>query len=113
MAIPGLSSFLIEKGSSRPPVASIHCSDLEIQKEMEGQDLIEETELIFMGTGSSGGTPKLSCLTKTTGERCETCFSAQNPKDPNNRRNTSAIIRTRWYHVRESFSNVASEGAKR
>jgi phosphoribosyl 1,2-cyclic phosphodiesterase len=60
-----------------------------------------------MGTGSSGGTPKLTCLTKTSGEQCETCFSAQQPGDPNNRRNTSAIIHTKWFNVRkigESFN---------
>ena len=63
--------------------------------------LTEETSLIFMGTGSSGGTPKLTCLTKKDGEPCETCFAAQRPGDPNNRRNTSVIIHTKWFQVRE------------
>lgn len=59
----------------------------------------EETDLIFMGTGSSGGTPKLTCLTKKGVEPCLTCFDAAKPGSPNNRRNTSVLIRTRWFKV--------------
>jgi phosphoribosyl 1,2-cyclic phosphodiesterase len=58
----------------------------------------EETDIIFIGTGSSGGTPKLTCLTKADqSQPCLTCFDAVKPGSPNNRRNTSLLIRTRWY----------------
>ena len=62
---------------------------------------VEETDLIFLGTGSSGGTPKLSCLTgPAAAKRCPTCFDGILPGSPNNRRNTSAVIRTQWFEVR-------------
>lgn len=51
------------------------------------------TELIFLGTGTSGSLPVISCLTSplaSTPQRCKTCTSS-NPR--NARLNTSAIFR--------------------
>lgn len=53
-------------------------------------------ELIFMGTGTSGSVPNISCLTAPPDvEPCLTCLSTLIPEGKKNiRRNTSAVIRT-------------------
>lgn len=74
---------------------------------------LEETDLIFLGTGSSGGTPKLTCITgQGAAKHCPTCFDANLPGSPNNRRNTSAIIRTQWFAVRNATVLSLLEGEK-
>lgn len=52
-------------------------------------------ELIFMGTGTSGSVPNISCLTAPPDvEPCQTCLSTLTPAGKKNiRRNTSAIFR--------------------
>ena len=52
-------------------------------------------DLIFLGTGTSGSVPNVSCLTAPPGhEPCWTCLSTLTPEGKKNiRRNTSAIIR--------------------
>ncbi|KAF9941487.1 hypothetical protein BGZ65_003062 [Modicella reniformis] len=51
------------------------------------------TELIFLGTGTSGGVPAIPCLTNTK-QDCEVCLSTLNPEGVKNiKRNTSAMFR--------------------
>ena len=52
-------------------------------------------DLIFLGTGTSGSVPNISCLTAPPEqEPCQTCLSTLTPEGKKNiRRNTSAIIR--------------------
>ena len=52
-------------------------------------------DLIFLGTGTSGSVPNISCLTAPPDEKpCETCLSTLTPEGKKNiRRNTSAIVR--------------------
>ena len=52
-------------------------------------------EFIFLGTGTSGSLPNVSCLTAPEGETpCKTCLSTLEPGGKKNiRRNTSAVIR--------------------
>jgi hypothetical protein len=52
-------------------------------------------EFIFLGTGTSGSLPNVSCLTAPQGEPpCKTCLSTLKPEGKNNiRRNTSAVLR--------------------
>lgn len=59
------------------------------------QKLTPPSDLTFLGTGTSGSVPNVSCLTAPPDqERCETCFSALTPEGKkNHRRNTSAIVR--------------------
>jgi phosphoribosyl 1,2-cyclic phosphodiesterase len=54
-----------------------------------------EFDLIFLGTGTSGSVPNVSCLTAPPDqEPCETCLSTLTPEGKKNiRRNTSAIVR--------------------
>ena len=52
-------------------------------------------ELIFLGTGTSGSLPNVSCLTAPEGASpCKTCLSTLRPEGKKNiRRNTSAVMR--------------------
>lgn len=59
-------------------------------------------EIIFIGTGTSEGIPRVSCLTEGFEEdevepknRCKVCFDAVRTdiRSPNRRRNTSLLIR--------------------
>ncbi|KAF9650717.1 hypothetical protein BDM02DRAFT_3185196 [Thelephora ganbajun] len=52
-------------------------------------------DLIFLGTGTSGSVPNISCLTAPPEEEpCQTCLSTLTPEGKKNiRRNTSAIVR--------------------
>ena len=56
-------------------------------------------DLIFLGTGTSEGVPRLSCLTKGD---CAVCNDAVKPGSPNRRRNVSGILR--W---KEEASGIA------
>ncbi|KAF8648069.1 hypothetical protein HU200_065107 [Digitaria exilis] len=58
--------------------------------EEEGPRL--QSELIFLGTGTSEGIPRVSCLTHPT-ETCPVCTKAAEPGNPNRRRNTSILLR--------------------
>lgn len=49
-------------------------------------------EIIFLGTGTSEGVPRVSCLTGET-PTCEVCTQAIKPGNKNRRRNTGIIIR--------------------
>ena len=57
----------------------------------------KEGNLIFLGTGSSDGIPRVSCLTNPN-KICKVCESAKNPDSKNRRRNTSIAILTDRKH---------------
>ncbi|PWA63943.1 metallo-hydrolase/oxidoreductase superfamily protein [Artemisia annua] len=52
----------------------------------------DQPELIFIGTGSSEGIPRVSCLTNPL-KKCEVCSKAVEPGNKNRRLNTSVLIR--------------------
>ncbi|CAN1218146.1 Putative hydrolase C777.06c [Linum perenne] len=52
----------------------------------------DRSEIIFMGTGTSEGIPRLSCLTNPL-KKCEVCSKATEPGNKNRRLNTSILIR--------------------
>ncbi|CAN0881685.1 Putative hydrolase C777.06c [Linum grandiflorum] len=52
----------------------------------------DQSEIIFMGTGTSEGIPRLSCLTNPL-KKCEVCSKATEPGNKNRRLNTSILIR--------------------
>uniref|UniRef100_A0A0A9E348 Metallo-beta-lactamase domain-containing protein n=1 Tax=Arundo donax TaxID=35708 RepID=A0A0A9E348_ARUDO len=58
----------------------------------EGQRRPQESELIFLGTGTSEGIPRVSCLTHPT-ETCPVCTKAAEPGNQNRRRNTCILLR--------------------
>tara|TARA_B100000945_G_scaffold288061_1_gene260098 strand:+ start:389 stop:1252 length:864 start_codon:yes stop_codon:yes gene_type:complete len=55
--------------------------------------MLKKGNLIFLGTGSSDGIPRVSCLTNTE-KKCKVCESAVDPDSKNRRRNTSIAIQT-------------------
>ncbi|XP_068651685.1 putative hydrolase C777.06c isoform X1 [Aristolochia californica] len=50
------------------------------------------SEVIFLGSGTSEGIPRVSCLTKPL-KNCEVCLKATVPGNKNKRLNTSILIR--------------------
>ncbi|XP_039115701.1 putative hydrolase C777.06c [Dioscorea cayenensis subsp. rotundata] len=52
----------------------------------------EQSEIIFVGTGTSEGIPRVSCLTDPS-KACEVCLKAAQPGNKNRRRNTSILVR--------------------
>lgn len=59
------------------------------------QKLTPALEAIFLGTGTSGSVPNVSCITAPPHEeQCQTCLSTLTPEGRKNaRRNTSAVVR--------------------
>ncbi len=65
------------------------------------------SEIIFLGTGSSSGTPMVSCVMKGQ-EGCEVCKECmKNPHSQNVRNNPSLLIRYR------QASDISSQSAAR
>ncbi|CDO97905.1 unnamed protein product [Coffea canephora] len=56
------------------------------------QILPEQPEVVFVGTGTSEGIPRVSCLTNPT-KTCPVCAQAAEPGNRNRRLNTSLLIR--------------------
>ncbi|XVF26959.1 hypothetical protein REPUB_Repub14bG0065300 [Reevesia pubescens] len=52
----------------------------------------EHSEIIFIGTGTSEGIPRVSCLTDPV-KKCPVCTKAAEPGNKNRRLNTSILIR--------------------
>ncbi|KAK9101341.1 hypothetical protein Scep_024771 [Stephania cephalantha] len=52
----------------------------------------EESEIIFLGTGTSEGIPRVSCLTDPS-KKCMVCLKATEQGNKNRRLNTSILIR--------------------
>eukprot|EP00871_Galdieria_phlegrea_P003430 jgi/Galph1/4088/GphlegSOOS_G2728.1 len=60
---------------------------------MVGEQLVRNVkEIIFLGSGTSEGIPRVSCLTETP-LSCRTCQDAMRPCSKNRRRNCSILIR--------------------
>jgi len=55
---------------------------------------LSDSEIVFLGTGTSEGVPRVSCLTRKP-QTCKVCPDAIKPGSPNRRRNTSLLIRYR------------------
>lgn len=62
---------------------------------------IETSEILFLGTGTSGGLPDLACLLDSQ-KKCKTCWDAIEPGSRNRRQNTSIVIKTTFTEVRIS-----------
>lgn len=55
---------------------------------------MSDSEIVFLGTGTSEGVPRVSCLTRLP-LTCKVCPDAIRPGSRNRRRNTSLLIRYR------------------
>ncbi|KAI3786177.1 hypothetical protein L1987_45309 [Smallanthus sonchifolius] len=84
-------------GSSRSPsqftpILSV-ASQQSISSVQKGDKIsLEQPEIIFMGTGTSEGIPRVSCLTDPL-KKCAVCSKAVEPGNKNRRLNTSILIR--------------------
>ncbi|KAK4529886.1 hypothetical protein CCYA_CCYA02G0743 [Cyanidiococcus yangmingshanensis] len=57
---------------------------------------LEQDWIVFLGTATSEGVPRVSCLTEQPAPRCRVCVDASTrPQSPNRRRNTSLVVRRR------------------
>lgn len=76
------------------------------------QESTPSFDLIFLGTGTSGSVPNISCLTAPPeAEPCRTCLSTLIPEGKKNiRRNTSAVVRADGVDGRKVY--VASSGPR-
>ncbi|KAI4381866.1 hypothetical protein MLD38_007893 [Melastoma candidum] len=86
---PAVSSF--GRGFFSPRLrcfrASLHASSGDGDGKTAGG-----SEIIFIGTGTSEGIPRVSCLTNPA-KKCAVCTKAIEPGNKNRRRNTSLLIR--------------------
>ncbi len=67
------------------------------------------SRIVFLGTGTSEGVPRVSCLTNPDSE-CVVCPDAIKPGSPNRRRNTSLLIQRHLENGRTS--NVVIDAGK-
>uniref|UniRef100_M0ZR88 Metallo-beta-lactamase family protein n=1 Tax=Solanum tuberosum TaxID=4113 RepID=M0ZR88_SOLTU len=70
--------------------ASLHSSSANSQNGAEVS--ANQSELMFLGTGTSEGIPRVSCLTNPL-KTCPVCSKAAEPGSRNRRLNTSILIR--------------------
>ncbi|KNA03935.1 hypothetical protein SOVF_204450, partial [Spinacia oleracea] len=68
----------------------------------------EQSEIIFVGTGTSEGIPRVSCLTDPV-KNCPVCKKAADPNSKNRRLNTSILIR---YNGSSGLRNVLIDAGK-
>ena len=69
---------------------------------------MNEYELIFLGTGTSEGIPRVSCLTKSD-KICDVCSDSILPGSPNRRRNTSVLITKK---INTQYTNIIIDVGK-
>ncbi|KAJ3683348.1 hypothetical protein LUZ60_013575 [Juncus effusus] len=92
--------------SRRVPLSRLHSISTRNERGVNGE--LEGSEIIFIGTGTSEGIPRVSCLTHPS-KTCPVCFKAAEPGNRNRRRNTSIIIR----HVTSSDTfNILIDAGK-
>ncbi|KAL6559974.1 hypothetical protein OROGR_005091 [Orobanche gracilis] len=70
--------------------ASLHSNS--ISDSDGGQFSVDQSEIIFIGTGTSEGIPRVSCLTNPN-KTCPVCSKATEPSNKNRRLNTSLLVR--------------------
>ncbi|XP_051135691.1 putative hydrolase C777.06c [Andrographis paniculata] len=70
--------------------ASLHSDSVRDSDGVRVSD--HQSELIFIGSGTSEGIPRVSCLTDPI-KKCSVCFRATEPGSRNRRRNTSLLLR--------------------
>uniref|UniRef100_A0A0E0M0D9 Metallo-beta-lactamase domain-containing protein n=1 Tax=Oryza punctata TaxID=4537 RepID=A0A0E0M0D9_ORYPU len=91
---PGLPSHeLLPFLPARSFSSSISCNAGAVSTTSSEQEKQrQQSELIFLGTGTSEGIPRVSCLTNPS-KTCPVCTKAAEPGNRNRRRNTSILLR--------------------
>ncbi|KAB1218418.1 hypothetical protein CJ030_MR3G026298 [Morella rubra] len=89
------SSTIAVLSTGFPPLRRILQASLHSNSASEDAGLqlpADQSEIIFMGTGTSEGIPRVSCLTNPL-KTCPVCSKAVEPGNKNRRLNTSILIR--------------------
>ncbi|XP_030490623.2 putative hydrolase C777.06c isoform X1 [Cannabis sativa] len=104
------SSILLPKTASSPFRRFLHaCLRYDNARGVSGAELPkDQSEIIFMGTGTSEGIPRVSCLTNPL-KTCEVCSKAAEPGNKNRRLNTSILIR---HATTSGISNILIDAGK-
>ena len=74
-----------------------------------GRNSAAKSRIVFLGTGTSEGVPRVSCLTNPDSD-CPVCPDAVKPGSPNRRRNTSLLIQRNFCDGRTS--NIVIDAGK-
>ena len=74
-----------------------------------GTNSAAKSRIVFLGTGTSEGVPRVSCLTNPDSD-CPVCPDAVKPGSPNRRRNTSLLIQRNFSDGRTS--NIVIDAGK-
>ncbi|KAF3334726.1 putative hydrolase [Carex littledalei] len=107
-AASSLRSIISRPPALRAPVSSLHSGTKSGASASRGRGEVEGSEIIFLGTGTSEGIPRVSCLTNPS-KTCPVCTKAAEAGNKNRRRNTSILIR----HVTASgTSNILVDAGK-
>ncbi|XP_047328524.1 putative hydrolase C777.06c [Impatiens glandulifera] len=80
-------------GHGSLPLNSILQACLKSSLQNVEQKPVGKSEIIFLGTGTSEGIPRVSCLTNPE-KTCSVCSKAVEPNNKNRRLNTSILIRS-------------------
>ncbi|KAL5579477.1 hypothetical protein UlMin_011919 [Ulmus minor] len=108
-SIGGSSISLPKRGFS--PFRRIFqaCLQSNFAKENAGAELSNDrSEIIFLGTGTSEGIPRVSCLSNPL-KTCEVCSKAVEPGNKNRRLNTSILVR---YPTPSESCNILIDAGK-
>lgn len=101
----GLSFYHLFKRSFQ---GSLHSVPAESTSSSLITPLGEQSEIIFMGTGTSEGIPRVSCLTDPV-KNCLVCKKAVEPGSKNRRLNTSIMVH---YNGSSGMRNVLIDAGK-
>lgn len=101
-----LSRFSLSPHSWRNFKASPHAESVESLPVV--QTPVEKSEIIFLGTGTSEGIPRVSCLTNPE-KTCPVCSKAAELGNKNKRLNTSILIR---HHRPSGTCNILIDAGK-
>lgn len=104
------SSFSLSRNGSSPVKRIIQsCLQSTSASRNIGAELAsEQSEIIFLGTGTSEGIPRVSCLTNSL-KTCPVCSKAVELSNKNKRLNTSILIR---YPRSSGSSNILIDAGK-
>ncbi|AET01591.1 putative phosphoribosyl 1,2-cyclic phosphate phosphodiesterase [Medicago truncatula] len=84
------SRRLLRPSSISFPLSPIHSLSSNGIGEVDSH--VDQSQVIFIGTGTSEGIPRVSCLTNPS-TKCPVCTKAAKPGDKNRRLNTSILVR--------------------
>ncbi|PNT43486.1 hypothetical protein POPTR_003G036800v4 [Populus trichocarpa] len=105
----GFSSFSLPRNGFSPFRRILQaCLQSNASRNADAQLQAGQSEIIFMGTGTSEGIPRLSCLTNPS-NKCPVCSKAVEPGNKNRRLNTGLLI---CYHGPSGRRNILIDVGK-